>query len=63
MVGFSLSMETRMAQSGVASIPDDLSGAAILDAWRSALDKVGLQIESRKAPVETITVGHIARVA
>ena len=39
----------------------DQSGDAIQNGWRSALEKIGLRLEPRKVPVETIVVDHIER--
>jgi uncharacterized protein (TIGR03435 family) len=39
----------------------DQSGDAIQNGWRSALEKVGLRLEPRKVPVETIVVDHLEK--
>ncbi len=52
-------------QLGGAGSPEpaasDSAGGLIREAWRVALRKLGLELEPRKAPVETVVIDHLEK--
>jgi uncharacterized protein (TIGR03435 family) len=49
------------AGPGASPVPPDPTGDPMFVAYQNALQKVGLRLESRKAPVETIVVDRIEK--
>jgi uncharacterized protein (TIGR03435 family) len=49
------------AGSGTSPAPPDPTGDPMFVAYQNGLQKVGLRLESRKAPVETIVVDRIEK--